>query len=46
MMGKTARFYTWYHRARPLAALLPLAVALLLAACNSAGGGSSGGYKY
>ena len=39
------RMQLWIERARPLAALLPLALALLLAACNS-GGGSSGGAKY
>lgn len=47
MTTKAACWYAWYHRARPLLALLPLAVALILTACNSGGSsGSSGGYKY
>ena len=42
-MTNLERFYSWHHRTRPLAVLLPLAIALLLTACNS---GGSGGYKY
>lgn len=43
-MTRITRAYPWLVRARPLVALLPLALALLLTACG--GSGSSGGSGY
>jgi hypothetical protein len=44
-MTRITRTYPWLARARPLVALLPLALALLLTACGG-GSGSSGGSGY
>jgi len=44
MMTTIRHVQRWLGRARPLAALLPLALALLLAACSNGGGSSGGGY--